>query len=789
MLIILGAVGLSVANISTRTEPESQAAPAAQVITRSFYLAPNGNDSSPCTSSQPCKSLKTALSLPGIGSQAGDAIIFTDGVYTGEQQIIDKHFQYPVTVTAATPYKAVLQNTGIVLRLNNAYNLRIADLELKHIEPIPSCDPSNSSAYIIQVNDSSDPGGPFGAKRGPDNVYYDANSKLYPNGTDYSGQITFENNIIHDSYCNDHIKIQNGGDINITGNLFYNQATKNNQAGSTANNGTTEEFIDVNSVFNVKINKNIFFNDFAKNAEPAGYIVVKDSSLGVPEINRAGLTNQSGSVVVPHPNGNTFAVNSSSSSPGSRLDTCDPTGSNCDTIVGSNSITISENIFFNYSTTGTQIPWLQFGAEDTLSYVLNHGLVENNLFIGNGTGITKALFELEGVNNFMFRNNTITGNLPSRHYGYRLKTQSFSQNYPNNNVTIANNIWSDPTGTMGSEDGSPAYFAQADSSGITSNRLLTNNVFWNGGNPIPVVNSFLAQYTEDATRVVVNPDLPDVSTIITPTWNGSTFRAVRSGAIARAAISDVFSDIVSFYGEPNSSTVIDAANPDLAPTQDILGRTRGQNPNIGAFEMNTASAPVPTPSTPSTPTNPSPALTPQPSARVRPSPVIGTQPSPISTPTSAPVTPPTTINEIKINFQPQTASIPSGYLPDYGQVYGVRNGQTYGWNSNIESATRERTSNESLLRNTLIHMQLGGRYTWEIAVPNGTYQVTIMAGDASFTDSLNHLRVENITFTDDSQDNFDYYAGIVNVQDGRITVLTDRGAVNAKLNYILITSL
>lgn len=34
--------------------------------------------------------------------------------------------------------------------------------------------------------------------------------------------------------------------------------------------------------------------------------------------------------------------------------------------------------------------------------------------------------------------------------------------------------------------------------------------------------------------------------------------------------------------------------------------------------------------------------------------------------------------DVKINFQPYGVDIPDGYLPDYGEVYGEKNGYTYG---------------------------------------------------------------------------------------------------------------
>lgn len=657
-VLLLGMITLPLAIASMKRPTQTVSQASEGNLNRTFYVSTSGTINSYCDSDRPCDSITTAVKVPGLGDQVGDTIILANGTYTGQQQIINKHFDYPVTITAATQYKSTIQNTGNVLTLRNVYNLIIKDLELRQVEPIPVCDTSTPSAYLVQVSDSSDPSGPFGAKRGPDNVYYDATGKLYPNGTDFSGKITFENNIFHDSYCEDHIKLQNGGNFKIIGNIFYNQATRNNQAGSQSNDGTPEEFLDINSVFNVTVAKNIFFNQFAQNAETGAYIVVKDSSMGVPDGNtRFGLTNQSGQVVAPYPNGNEFAVNPSQTNPGDRSNTCNPAGSNCDTVIGSNGIIIESNVFLNFTNTSKEYPMLQFGAEDTLMYVLNHGLVQNNLFLGNGSGTTRAPFELEGVNNFLYRNNTVVGNLVSKYFGYRIKTQSSSTTrFPNNQVVIANNIWSDPTGTMGVEDSYAPVFSAADPNTITSDRVISHNLFWNNGNTIPVTTNQLAQHTEDQNALLANPLLTLQNNLVTPVWNGNSFRAINSSVPSRTSIADVFTDLVENYGTPQDVVVMDVADTNYGPAVDILGKARSSYPDVGAVELNPVggtpaptASPVPTPTPVSTPTpqptaTPTPVPTPSPTPTPTPIPTPTPTPSPTPTPTATPPSQPITIS-------------------------------------------------------------------------------------------------------------------------------------------------
>src|SRR4029079_6350018 len=107
------------------------------------------------------------------------------------------------------------------------------------------------------------------------------------------------------------------------------------------------------------------------------------------------------------------------------------------------------------------------------------------------------------------------------------------------------------------------------------------------------------------------------------------------------------------------------------------------------------------------------------------------------------VTPPD--STIHINFQPEAAPVPTGYLADVGKVFADRgNGQTYGWNQNISSATRDRNLLSDQARDTLVHQQLYTTRTWELHGPNGAYQVHLVAGDAQYFDSIYKINVEGV---------------------------------------------
>jgi hypothetical protein len=158
--------------------------------------------------------------------------------------------------------------------------------------------------------------------------------------------------------------------------------------------------------------------------------------------------------------------------------------------------------------------------------------------------------------------------------------------------------------------------------------------------------------------------------------------------------------------------------------------------------------------------------------------------------TSAPVNiavvePPALV--VKINFQTATAPVPDGYLADTGAVFGDRgNGFSYGWNA-ATNETRERNKHPDKRYDTLNHLQKSSNphAIWEIALPNGTYTVHLVAGDPGFTDQINNFDIEGVVVTDpDGQDNFDEYSVTVTVSDGRLSIGPAAGASNAKICFV-----
>src|SRR4051812_40260696 len=87
--------------------------------------------------------------------------------------------------------------------------------------------------------------------------------------------------------------------------------------------------------------------------------------------------------------------------------------------------------------------------------------------------------------------------------------------------------------------------------------------------------------------------------------------------------------------------------------------------------------------------------------------------------------------EAHINFQPPNSTIPSGYVADSGEAFGDRgNALSYGWNPLGARVVDRNVAAVDPRYETFAVMNPRGRGSaWQIALPNGTYQVSVSAGD------------------------------------------------------------
>jgi hypothetical protein len=163
---------------------------------------------------------------------------------------------------------------------------------------------------------------------------------------------------------------------------------------------------------------------------------------------------------------------------------------------------------------------------------------------------------------------------------------------------------------------------------------------------------------------------------------------------------------------------------------------------------------------------------------------------------------------LEINFQPADARVPDGAIPDTGERFGDRNGQRYGWSQDHTDTTRDRDDHDvSQALNTFNHFTGNDGTTdrsyrstsdpeWEIELDDGTYEITLVGGDADNLDNELSFAVNDTLFIDeafDSErqrrprgDHFVKHEGTVEVTDGTLTIAPPDGAFNPKICYLSI---
>jgi uncharacterized delta-60 repeat protein len=153
-------------------------------------------------------------------------------------------------------------------------------------------------------------------------------------------------------------------------------------------------------------------------------------------------------------------------------------------------------------------------------------------------------------------------------------------------------------------------------------------------------------------------------------------------------------------------------------------------------------------------------------------------------------------DELHVNFQaPAEGLPPPDRQIDLGLAFGNRgNVLTYGWDADNTANARSRgnTGSPDFRFDSLNHMQKNGAdRTWEIAVPNGLYQVRLVADDPSNTDAVYKMSLEGIpALAGTPGDNTRWFMRTVNVQvnDGRLTLSNSAGAVNNRVCFLDIKS-
>ena len=157
----------------------------------------------------------------------------------------------------------------------------------------------------------------------------------------------------------------------------------------------------------------------------------------------------------------------------------------------------------------------------------------------------------------------------------------------------------------------------------------------------------------------------------------------------------------------------------------------------------------------------------------------------------------------QISFCPTNATPPEGYIADNGDSFGPRtSGFIFGWNTNNRDFVRDRTEGRykkdkpvktaDRRYDFLAYMdneKMKSPAFWEMAVPNGTYRVHIVAGDSTKYDSIYGITAEGVIAIEGVPDThkrwFDSTV-TVNVVDGRLTIGNAPTSTNNKITFIEI---
>jgi hypothetical protein len=233
-------------------------------------------------------------------------------------------------------------------------------------------------------------------------------------------------------------------------------------------------------------------------------------------------------------------------------------------------ITVERNLFLQKN---TDLPWpgmVHVGGDDREYYSAEDVRIQNNLFAASDGPVMGKAVRVSGSQDVFIHANTMRSAAGSFDAMGEVRKERNSPMCAN--IQFANNLFLD-------EAGDADRLIRGDSTDIESG-FLSNNLYWWGAGPPPITEGDYFNYTDDALAIVADPLLPLVTSLTMPVWGGQQF-AGGYGTIGAA-----HADLVYILAVPGSgSPVVDAAQPEYMPADDITGSPRDGTPDVGAYEV------------------------------------------------------------------------------------------------------------------------------------------------------------------------------------------------------------
>ncbi len=155
-----------------------------------------------------------------------------------------------------------------------------------------------------------------------------------------------------------------------------------------------------------------------------------------------------------------------------------------------------------------------------------------------------------------------------------------------------------------------------------------------------------------------------------------------------------------------------------------------------------------------------------------------------ATATTSGGSPSPTPGTISINFQPAAAAAPPGFSVDDGSLFSSTRG--YGWSFALPS--RQRGVNPDPKLDTLVFSQSVA--TWNYTIANGSYLVSLAAGDPSYDQGPQRVLIEGQTAINNistAAGSFQTVTDLpVTVTDGQMTVVIGGTSGYTTPNYVII---